>query len=518
MPISDFGALNTAALVVPNIYVQIMPPTLFLLNGVPTNKVGIVGVGSWGPVGVPRPMSSYADAVREFGPLAARAFDMPTAVAIASLQGAQNMAGVRVTDGTELAATGTVQTTGLTVTGKWSGSFGNNIGIQITAGSRASSYKVAISQAGSGRVPEIFDNVAAGLAANAIWVAIAAAINAGMPGQRSASDLIVATAGALATAPTLMASPQLLTGGTDGNSGVNAAALVGVDTVPRKGMYALRKSGVSVAMLADVTDATTWPTQLAFGLQEGIYMLAQGAAGQDAAAAATAKTTAGIDHRDMKVILGDWPTWADPVLGINRMVSPQAFFLGYYGNSSPHLSALNKPVYGVVATQRSLSGAPYSESELQILALAGIDVITNPIPRGDVFGFRFGRNSSSDASAHGDNHTRMTNFLAQTLDRGMGRFVGEPTSDDSLARTEATIGAFLATLKGVPGSPETQMIEDFSVLCRGGPGGNNPPNRRALGYRQADVKVRYLSITEYFLVNLEGGQSVTITRAPAPAA
>jgi hypothetical protein len=34
----------------------------------------------------------------------------------------------------------------------------------------------------------------------------------------------------------------------------------------------------------------------------------------------------------------------------------------------------------------------------------------------------------------------------------------------------------------------------------------------ALGYMQADVKVIYLSVIEYFIVNLEGGQSVQISK------
>ena len=46
---------------------------------------------------------------------------------------------------------------------------------------------------------------------------------------------------------------------------------------------------------------------------------------------------------------------------------------------------------------------------------------------------------------------------------------------------------------------------------------NNPPDRGALGYQQADVKVIYLSVIEKFLVNVEGGQSVTINRTATQA-
>ena len=53
MPIVQQGSINTTALVVPDLYVQIVPPQNLVLNGVPTNVVGVVGTACWGPVGQP---------------------------------------------------------------------------------------------------------------------------------------------------------------------------------------------------------------------------------------------------------------------------------------------------------------------------------------------------------------------------------------------------------------------------------------------------------------------------------
>ena len=53
MPIVQAGAINTTALVVPDLYVQVVPPQNLVLNGVPTNVVGVVGSASWGPVNQP---------------------------------------------------------------------------------------------------------------------------------------------------------------------------------------------------------------------------------------------------------------------------------------------------------------------------------------------------------------------------------------------------------------------------------------------------------------------------------
>ena len=62
------------------------------------------------------------------------------------------------------------------------------------------------------------------------------------------------------------------------------------------------------------------------------------------------------------------------------------------------------------------------------------------------------------------------------------------------------------------------MIDDFQAVMGLGPRGtNNPLSRTALGYLQADCKVQYQAITEFFIVNLQGGQSVSIQRVGVQA-
>ena len=104
MPIVQAGTLNTTALVVPDLYVQVVPPQNLVLNGVPTNVVGVVGTASWGPVNSPVIVGSMADYARAFGPIQARRHDMGTPVATAVQQGAQAFRCVRVTDGSDVAA------------------------------------------------------------------------------------------------------------------------------------------------------------------------------------------------------------------------------------------------------------------------------------------------------------------------------------------------------------------------------------------------------------------------------
>src|SRR5258708_23180596 len=104
MPVVQQGSINTTSLVVPDLYVQIVPPQNLVINGVPTNVVGMVGTASWGPVGQPGIVSSMADYASRFGPLVARKYDMGTGVATAAQQGAAKFRCVRASDGTETAA------------------------------------------------------------------------------------------------------------------------------------------------------------------------------------------------------------------------------------------------------------------------------------------------------------------------------------------------------------------------------------------------------------------------------
>src|SRR5271154_4028424 len=101
MPIVQQGALNTTALVVPDLYVQIVAPQNLLLNGVPTNIIGIVGSASWGPVNQPVIVGTMADYATNFGPIVIRKFDMGTNVATAIQQGATAFRCVRVADGSQ---------------------------------------------------------------------------------------------------------------------------------------------------------------------------------------------------------------------------------------------------------------------------------------------------------------------------------------------------------------------------------------------------------------------------------
>lgn len=504
------GSINTTALLVPGLYVQIVPPRVSLLNGVPTNILGHVGSASWGPVNSPTPFSNMADYADIFGPIVARKYDMGTAVAAAVLQGANNHIGVRVTDGTDTKAQVTIDgeddAIGVTFKAKYTGTVGNLLAVSLSAGSKKDTTKLTVTM--PGRVPEVFDNIAGADAA--LWANIVDAVTLGQNGLRGPSLLITAEAGVSVQSPTLPVSSTLV-GGTDG-AGVDATDLIGTDVAPRSGMYALRNTKCSIAELVDMDDSTHYTDQVSFGLAEGIYMVATGPVSQYANIpnAVTAKNTAGIDSYAMKLLLGDWVYFNDTVNGVTRLISPQGFVAGRLANLSPEQSSLNKQIYGIVATESSKAGKIYSDAELGQLAAAGIDVVTNPCPGGNYFGCRIGHNTSSDPTINGDNYTRMTNYIAATLDAGMGKFIGRLQTKSERLEAKAAIENYLANMEqqemigDVNGGPGFQVVLDAS---------NNPASRVALGYQQCDVQVKYLSIVEKFIINVEGGTSVQITKA-----
>jgi hypothetical protein len=344
----------------------------------------------------------------------------------------------------------------------------------------------------------------------AYWPNIAAAINSGQGSGRGPSQFFVATNGTGTAAPT--AGTTALAGGTDGAAGVTGNTLIGVDTLPRTGMYALRGKGCSLAALADCDLSTTWTTQIAFGLYEGAYMIGTTPSGDTIANAQSEITAATIDSYAMKLMLGDWPQINDTINNIARFVSPQGFVLGVLGNLGPNQSSLNKAINGIVGTQKSQTGLSYTNADLQALALARCDVIASPSPGGAYFACQTGRNSSSNPSIRQDSYSRMTNFLSSTLAAGLGIYVGTLGTPGQARRLKSTLDAFMSNVQtaGLIGDPDNpsgpapwKCTVDQSLISQ--------------GIEQATLQVQYQAITEVLVISVQGGQTVTLSRSVAPA-
>jgi hypothetical protein len=514
--ISQAGSLNTTALTVPDLYVQIVPPQQLLLNGVASNVIGVVGVASWGPINQAVVFGSMAELSSIYGPPVVRKYDLGTQIGTASAQGAAAFIGVRVSDGTDTAANYALLysasgTYPVLLTALYTGSLGNQVGVNLGTGSRAGTWRLVLSIPGS--VPEVYDNISASGGTASFWSNLVAAVNGGVGVLRGPSQLVVASLGAgTSIAPSAISSQTLLTG-TDGASNVTAETLVGADGIPRSGMYALRGQGCAVGILADSDSNATWSDQVEFGLSEGVYMILTGPAGDTVSSAINSKQAAGIDSYAAKLMFGDWLAWYDQTNQQTRLVSPQGFVAGCLANLAPSQTSLNKQLFGVIGSQRSgaigsSQTSTYSLAELQTLFSAGIDVICNPAPGGSYWAVRCGHNSSSNAAVNGDAYTRLTNYISATLSGGMGGYVGQLINQALFTNIRATLLAYLGNLlsQGILGSATGST--PYAVKCDAT---NNPQSQTALGYVQADVQVRYQGINEKFLVNLQGGAGVQVT-------
>jgi hypothetical protein len=513
MPIFNLGALNTAALVTPGVYVQKIPPRTRFINGVPTDILGLIGVGSWGPVN-----SAVLAADDTFGLVTFRKYDLATALSISSQVGANNVRAVRVTDGTDAAAVATMRdtagspATGATLTAFYTGTIGNGFSAIMAAGTKATTFKLTINR--PGYTAEVFDNLSGSGAA--FWANLVSAINNGQTGLRGPSQLVVATVASSTLAPTL--ESRTFSGGADGASSVTDATVVGTDATAaasRTGMYALRASGAQVANLIDLTDTTQWAGIAAFADSEGVYVPVPGSAGQSYSTVSTALNTAGVDTPSLKALVGDWTYWQDNVNGVLRLISPATFLAAELVSLSPERSTLNKQLPAIVGTQRASQNQPYSAAEIGAVANARLDVIANPSPGGSYFAAQTGRNCSSDPTRNGDNYTRLTNFIALTLASAFGYVIGELQTTDLRTEVTAAIRSFLQILVDQGMIGDVNGGPAYSVVCDRT---NNPDSRVALGYMQADVQVKYLSVIWFFIVNLEGGQTVTVQQVGAQQA
>lgn len=503
------GSLNPTALVVPGAYIQITPPAA-AIAGSPSNIAGVVGTANWGPVNAPITIGTAQQLQQSFGTCQNRVHDISTVVLAAMLQGANNFKIVRVTDGTDVKATIEVLSTCIGFTAYYSGTNGNLITVSVAPGSLASTFKATVSI--PGQTPEIFDNIAG--SGNALWLAMAAAINLGIAGVRGPSRLITAVAGAGTTAPAT--AIYTLVGGTDGVASVTDATLIGNPAAtPRSGMYALTGQACSKIALADVTTLSTFSTQSAFGAQQAAYMIAATAASDTLANAATDMATAAIPLAQapwIKVLFGDWCYWSDPVNQINRLISPQGFVLGLLANMAPQNSALNVGLSGITGTQSTLAQLPYAPSDIQLLVAAGMDLVANPSPGGSYFACQTGHNASPAVQNQTDNYTMMTNYLATSYGAVAGRWVGGgnlqsiATNDPWRRKVKTAFDAFHESLIGAT----PPQLDSASTVCDLT---NNTPSQIALGYAQVNVAARYLSVVQFFIVNLLGGQSVTVAVA-----
>ncbi|NHN93639.1 phage tail sheath protein [Acetobacter sicerae] len=486
------GQVQQTGQIVPQLFVSIQQPAQVALNGVSTQRIGIIGTASWGPVNTPTALSDIAGYRSAFGEKQPGATDMGVAVSVAQLQGTSDFRCVRVTDGTDTAATGTLS--GVTFTAACTGTSGNALTVALSQVGSSTNWQLVTSHAVLGSRAYTGAN----------WEALKTAV--------SADGSAVIAVMLPATTPVLAAGSVTLSGGTNGGAPTTAQFVGSDDTDARTGMYALRNQGCALGFIHGLTDTTQASVIGAFGMSEGVYMIATGPSGDTIANAIALSASAGYKSYGLKMMFGDWLYFSDDTLG-TVMVSPQSFVAGKLATLAPSDSSLNKQITGIVGSQKAGlvsagSSKTYSNAELAELFTAGIDVVCNPAPGGSYWAVRGGYNTSLNDLTWGDEYTRLTNYIAESLAAGMGAYVGQPINNTLFGDVRASILGLLSDMRGAGYLDNTGTTVPYSAICDTS---NNPQSRTAIGYLQADVAVQYMGIVRFFYINMQGGAGVTIT-------
>lgn len=506
MPINS-GQTNLNINSAPGAYWNFLNPNPVGIPGANTNLAFIVGIADGGLVNRQMAFSGVTDASKVLGNVTNRTYDIMTAIDIASKNGAAQFVVVRVTDGTDAAATATIVDTttptpvvGVTLTAKYTGTVSNSLFVSVSQGSNFTSgtptYRVTIYSANG--VGEVFDNI--GGTANALYANIVSAINNGN-NTSSASDLVVATLGAATLAPTL--TTTAFEGGTSGNTTITPAVLLGNDTGSKTGMYAGRGCAASVGMLCDVSDTTTFDDQALFGTQEGIEMVGTGASAQTTAQFITSQQTIGLFSNTFKYIKGDWCYYNDTYNNIpGRVVSPQAYYVGLRASLSPEQPSFNRALVAVQDTQTTRSGGKYLPADISsILANRG-DVIYRPSPGGTFFAMQTGVNTSDNIDLRYDQTTILTYYIYNSLNPILGTFIGQLNSPTIRNQIDSRIKAFFSQMYrngqiGATNSTKESDAYDVRVTST---------NQQAEeGILQIDMQVANFPPISTMLVNLQNG-------------
>jgi len=485
------GTLNTAALSVPDLYIQIAQPETLVISGVSSGLLGLVGSASWGPKDVPTIVGSVAQCREIFAGKRGWASNLNVAVDIAVHQGANQFCLVRVTDGTDTPARGTLGNARITAC--YTGSAGNGISVALTKQSyRDGMFVLTVAH----------EELGVSSYTGGDWTALQAALAAD---TRALVQIDL-------SAETAIGDPGVvqLGGGGDGAEPGPGRFVGASDT--RTGLYALTSQGCSVVTCAGVGDTTIMVPMLGFGQDQGLYAVVSGPKSETLAQAVQTRMALGLSSHALKYMHGDWLWWNDDTLGL-QLVSPALFAAAKLAALSPEQSGLNKPLTGIVGSQKNGLEATrfgYTLAELGLLIENGIDVICNPSPGGQYWSIRAGHNTSQNVAIQSDAYTRLTNYLARALQGTMGQYVGSVINDTLFGNIRASLLGFLSGLLSQNILGVTGGRLPYAVICDAT---NNLTERIATGYVQADVQVQYQGINEKFIINLQGGASVSVSTA-----
>lgn len=554
MPLTTSSASN---LIVPNVYVFVQQVLQAVNPYINTSSIGVVGCANWGDVNSPQLSSGPAQIFNNFGNdtigyapngggTGVTEYFSLVEEMLTALPEDGSCLGVRVTDGTDTAATITMLDTQgtpgnvLVLTANNTGSLPNGnsaIGVnpaQCRIDLVSSSTGVVtgnnpvfrITLFFPGQQPETFNNILGYTSVGNPYSSTAfvpnaiAAINGTAPGSRGSLRWVASAPGSQSNHTPALATLTNASGGTDGTTGCTFASLIGAQTAAPTGMYALTAgTGFFQLVLAGMNNLSYAPTISSWVTycNAALGFATVPAGTSDTAAFASRLSNAAIDEN--MVLVKDYIQVYDTVQQTFRLVSPLGKAAGIIGMLPPFASPINEPwnstglsAGGVVATEQTLLGYPRSQDQLAALITNGFVSITNQMPiNNGAFGF-FDDVTSAGPTGVYIADQRMTTYLAQAFQQLGGQFVGQnqttSANDPTRANIRATFNNFLAQLMPNGG---VQWIQAGNAVCDLT---NNTATTIDEGFCFVQVLVQYLGVIRILYVTLQGGTNVQVTTTP----
>ena len=491
-------------------------------TGPAVGKLGVVGFAQWGLKNTPLAFSNAASGFALFGPNTA----ISNAImrdAQAAMPEANQLVGVRITDGTDTAATIVVQDasagTVFTLTAQQTGSLPNGVNASGVVTNPAQAQCSFSSGTATGGNPVILVAITfpnqpveryfvtaggtGGYVAATFKANLLAALNTGTANS-APSPRWTATSGASTLVPLTTAFSA--SGGTDGATTITSALFIGQDgTVGRTGMYALRGAIQGGQFIfAGFSDMSQSQTIIAFNRTEGTRFAISAPIGTSTTTMQGLKATYSASDPTLDTCI-DWGQMIDSWTGQTVYVAPAAGVNGVISSLDFYQDPSNKPYtgkVGIFATERSTT--PLSQSEAATRQASGIMYLTNPINRGAVWGLPHGKASDGVSNI---SDVRTANYIGLSLFTVLGPFVGEVQSqaqnDPTRLAASGAVAAFMNTLLlPIPKISAYSNVMDTS---------NNTPTTIAQGFLFDNLSVQTLAGVQFILVSEQVGTNVQIT-------
>lgn len=509
-------------------FIDIIPSSPLQAVGPQTGLIAIVGTATDGVPNQPTVFLDQPSLFAEFGMGTTLPYSLVREALTAMCYpiAPPTFIGVRVTDGTDTAATIVLKDTQespatvITLTRKNTGSRANGATAYFVLVSGTTSenpvYRLIITY--PNQPAEVYNNLvayaggggaysAAVLQANAL-----AAINVGSL-TSAPSPRWTATAGSSVNAPSTAVAQA--SGGTDGASGVGTAQLLGTSAYSGStGMYALTGlvTGAQV-ILAALTDPTAGPTIAEFCEdQQCLGWLAFPSLTPTETAIGTRATN---DLASPYLLLAsDWLYVNDTISGQTLLVSPMGALAAIVASVQAYQYPGNQPtpgVTGILRTDRITNGMNSvtgpEAGERQQNGILYLSYMPQQL-RGPKLGLPHGMTSDGVTRIC---DTRMLCVIADELQSILGAIVGQAMNtkpgpnlgQPALGNAQDAADAYLNGL--AEGSPA--QISDYEFLF----GSNNTQGTVQKGYLLPAILVTTLAAAQFIVTALQVGSSVQIT-------